>query len=159
MNKIPNHLNEKILADIHGKLKPKLSSLLAKVFFIHIMTAVVTLSLCPQFGFKLFKLPVNLMHSFMAFGMPVCNFLCGLFFTATSIIVASFILNRDELRVIRFQKSLLSATLLLSSIGFFSIMNPNLFLEFSFLWLLGAVVGIVLTLKISFSLRMQSSTL
>lgn len=155
MNKIPNQLSDKILTNVHEKLNPNLSGLIAKVFCIHLITAVVTLSVCPQFGFKLFKLPVNLMHSFMAFGLPICNFLCGVFFTATSILVASMILNRDELRVIKFQKTLLSATLLLSSIGFFSIMNPNLFLEFSFLWLFGAILGIILTLKLSFALRMQ----
>lgn len=156
MNKIPNQVSEKILADVHRKLNPSLSALIAKVFCIHLVTAIVTLSVCPQFGIKLFKLPVNLMHSFMVFGLPICNFLCGVFFTATSIMIAGFVLNRDELRVMKFQKTLLSAVLLLSSIGFFGIMNPNLFLEFSFMWLLGAILGIIFTLKISFSLRMQT---
>lgn len=149
MTKIPSSLNEKILSDVHKKLHPKLSHLMGKVFLVHVLTAVVTLAVCPQFGFKAFKLPINLMHSFMVFGLPICNFLCGLFFTATSMLVASIVLERDEMRALKHQKILAMATLLLSSIGFFSIMNPNLFIEFSLMWLLGAVIGIVFTLELS----------
>lgn len=143
------NIHEKILKTVHQELHPKLSHLIGKLFFIHFLTAVVTLSVCPQFGFKAFKLPINLMHSFMFFGLPICNFLCGLFFTTTSMLVASLVLKRDEVRALKYQKMLASGALLLSSIGFFSIMNPNLFIEFSLMWLAGAVLGIVSTLEIS----------
>jgi hypothetical protein len=149
MNKIPTSLNEKIKKQVYNNLHPKMSTLIAKVFAIHLATAILTLSVCPQFGLKLLKLPVNLMHSFMTLGLPACNFLCGIFFTATSMIMASLILRRDEVRALKFQKILAASTLILSSIGFFSIMNPNLFLEFSFLWLAGAILGVVLTLEVS----------
>ena len=156
MNQIPNTVNQKIKSMIHARLHPNKTQLIMKVFIIHLITALITLSLCPQFGFKLFKLPINLMYSFMVFGMPVCNFLCGLFFTATSMIVAAVALKRDEIRVLRYQKTLTTSILILSSIGFFSIMNPNLFLEFSLLWLVGAIVGIVLTLEVSSRILSQN---
>lgn len=149
MNTIPSSVNEKIRSTIHEKLHPKMSYLIGKIFAVHLLTAVATLSVCPQFGFKVFKLPVNLMHTFMVFGLPICNFLCGLFFTATSMVVAAVILNRDEIRALKFHRTLASAFLILSSIGFFGIMTPNLFLDFSLLWLLGAVLGVVLTLEMS----------
>jgi len=149
MNKIPSNINEKILSNIHGRLHPKLSHLILKLFSVHLATAVVTLSVCPQFGFKIFKLPVNLMNSFMVFGMPACYFLCGLFFTATSTVMAAIVLQRDEIRALKFHKALASAALILSSIGFFGIMNPNFFLEFSMLWLIGAITGVVMTLEVS----------
>ncbi len=147
MNKIPSSLTAKIKATVHDQVHPKLGYLIAKLFAIHIATAVITLSICPQFGIRAFKLSFNLMHSFMVFGLPICNFLCGLFFTATSIAIASVVLKRDEIRALKFQKSLASASLILSSVGFFSIMNPNLFLEISLLWLLGALFGVVVTLE------------
>ena len=147
--KISGAVNDKILSTVKNKLHPKISLLLVKLLLIHTSTALITLSLCPQFGFKLFKLPINLMYSFMILGMPVCNFLCGLFFTTTSMIVASIILERDELRALKFKKTLAAGSLLLASIGFFSIMNPQLFVEFSILWLIGAFSGIVLTLEVS----------
>lgn len=149
MNKIPNHINESILSHVHGKLSPKISHVILKLFSVHLLTAVVTLSVCPQFGFKLFKLPVNLMNSFMVFGMPACYFLCGLFFTATSTMVAAIVLKRDEVRFLKFHKTLSAAALILSSIGFFGVMNPNWFLEFSILWLIGAITGVVMTLEVS----------
>ena len=149
MNKIPNSVNEKILSEIKARLQPKLSHLIGKVFLVHILTAVITLSVCPQFGFKLFKLPINLMNSFMAFGMPFCNFMCGLFFTATSMLMVSLVLSRDDLRALKSHKTLAASALILSSIGLFGIMNPNLFLEFSILWLVGAILGAVLTLEVS----------
>lgn len=144
-----NTVDEKILKTVHDRLHPKTGLLIGKVFLTHMITAVLTLSVCPQFGFKMFKLPINLMHTFMVFGLPICNFLCGLFFTATSMAVASLVLNRDEVRALRYRKALAASVLLLGSIGFFGIMNPNLFIEFSLLWLLGAVMGIVGTLEIS----------
>lgn len=149
MNKIPNHISEKILSTVHEKLHPKLSHLILKLFAVHMATAVVTLSVCPQFGFKIFSLPVNLMNSFMMFGMPACYFLCGLFFTGTSILMASIVLKRDEIRALKFHKTLATLALLLSSIGFFAIMNPHMFLEFSMLWLIGAITGVVMTLEVS----------
>ncbi|MBC7539683.1 MAG: hypothetical protein H7281_12745 [Bacteriovorax sp.] len=149
MTNIPGPLNERITKAVYNKLHPKMSALVAKVFAIHMATAVVTLSMCPQFGFSTFKLHFNLMYSFMVFGMPVCNFLCGLFFTMTSTIMASIILKRDEVRALKFHKTLASSLLILTSIGFFGIMNPDFFLEFSFLWLLGAILGVVLTLEVS----------
>jgi hypothetical protein len=148
MNKIPNSVNEKILSEIKGRLQPKLSLLIGKVFLVHLLTALITLSVCPQFGFKLLKLPINLMYSFMFFGMPFCNFMCGLFFTATSMVVAVVVLGRDELRALRYHKMLVAATLILSSVGFFGVMNPGLFLECSLLWLMGAILGIIVTLEI-----------
>lgn len=147
MNNIPTSLTDKIKTTIHEQVRPKMNYLIAKLFAIHIATAVITLSVCPQFGIRAFKSSLNLMHTFMVFGLPVCNFLCGVFFTATSIGIASVILKRDEIRALKFNKTLTSASLILSSVGFFSIMNPNLFLEFSLLWLLGALFGIVVTLE------------
>ncbi|NOT78772.1 MAG: hypothetical protein HOP07_07175 [Bacteriovoracaceae bacterium] len=148
MNQTPSHLNHKILNSIHEKLHPKLSLLLGKVFLIHMLTAVITLSVCPQFGFKLFNFNINLMHSFMFFGLPICNLMCGLFFTATSGLAAAIILKRDEVRAIVYRKALIGSAVILSSIGFFAIMNPNIFLEFSFMWLIGAVAGIISTFEI-----------
>lgn len=149
MNKVPNHITEQIFETVHAKLHPKLSHLILKLFSIHLFTAVITLSVCPQFGFKIFKLPINLMYEFMVFGMPACYFLCGLFFTATSTAMAAIVLQRDEIRALKFHKTLAATAIILSSIGFFGIMNPNLFLEFSMLWLIGAITGVVMTLEVS----------
>lgn len=147
MNKIPNQLNEKILTEVKIRLNPDIKILLLKLFSIHVVTALVTLSICPQFGFAVFKSSFNLMDTFMKLGPHFCDFLCGAFFTTTSMISALIVLSRDELRVLRHKKLLANLTLILSSIGFLIMFNPELFVEFSFLWLLGSVGGIVLSLE------------
>jgi hypothetical protein len=156
MTKIPNELKQNIMDHVRGKLHPNLPHLMLKFFIIHIIAGIFTLALCPQFGFTTFKLPFNLMNTFMIFGMAVCNFLCGIFFTATSVILSAFVLERDELRALKHKKTLATLTLLLSSIGFFSIMNPNVFLELSLLWLLGAAMGVIFTLEIGGRLMVKA---
>ncbi len=147
--KIPSALNDQILGKIKNELQPNMLHLLLKVFLIHAVTAVFTLAVCPQFGFKTFNFDINLMHSFMFFGMPFCYLLCGVFFTASSILSAGLILKRDEFRALRYQKIASSLLLILSSVSFFIIMKPELFVEFSIMWLIGAAIGTATTLEIS----------
>jgi hypothetical protein len=149
MNQIPNQVNHKILAEIKSRLSPDTKILLLKLFAIHLVTALVTLSVCPQFGLAVFRTNFNLMDIFMKFGGPhFCDFACGLFFTTTSMVSAFVVLGRDEIRVLRYKKTLATLTMILSSFGFLLMLNPQLFVQFSFLWLLGSVGGVVLSLEI-----------
>lgn len=148
MNQIPNQLNEKILNEIKTRLNPDLKILFLKLFAIHLVTAVVTLSICPQFGLAIFRTNLNLMDIFMKISPQFCDLACGGFFTMTSMISALFILSRDELRVLRHKRILAILTITLSSIGFLIMLNPQMFLEFTFLWLVGCVLGVVLSLEL-----------
>ena len=149
MNKIPSKISENILSKVQSELMPDRRTLLLKVFVIHLLTAVCTLSICPQFGIKTFNIDYNLMHSFMFLGVSVCYMLCGAFFTTTSVLMMSLILKRDEIRALRYQKTLSTFMLILTSVSFFLIMKPELFMEFSIVWLIGAIVGTTTTLEIS----------
>lgn len=157
MNNINPDLNQKILNEVHNKLHPNKVSLLSKLFFIHFLTATITLSICPQFGFQVFKSDYNLMELFMYWGKPFCDFACGAFFTGTSMMSAHFILSHDEIRFLRFNKTLTIASLLLTSIGFFMIMSPNLFLELTLLWLIGTTLAIISSLEISFHILLKTN--
>jgi hypothetical protein len=148
MNKIPNQLNHKILTEIKSRVNPDLKVLFLKLFTVHLVTALLTLSICPQYGSAVFKTSFNLMDAFMKIGPSFCDFACGAFFTTTSIISALIILSRAELRVLRHKKILASLTIILSSLGFLLMLNPQLFMEFSFLWLLGSFGGVVLSLEL-----------
>jgi hypothetical protein len=149
MNQIPNQVNHKILDEIKSRLNPDMKILLLKLFTIHLVTALVTLSICPQFGLAVFRSKLDLMEIFMKFGGPqFCHFACGLFFTTTSMVSAFVVLGRDEIRVLRYKKTLATSTIILSSLGFLLMLNPQLFVQFSFLWLLGSVGGVVLSLEV-----------
>ncbi|MFA6238218.1 MAG: hypothetical protein WC635_12870 [Bacteriovorax sp.] len=148
MNQIPEQLNQKILNEIKTRLNPDLKILFLKLFFIHVSTAVVTLSICPQFGFALFRTNINLMDVFMKISPQFCDFACGAFFTAASIFSALVILSRDELRVLRSKQIYSTLMLALSSVGFLIMLNPQLFVQFTFLWLIGCIGGSWLSLDI-----------
>lgn len=152
-----NGIDEKILNNIKERLNPDLKVILLKIFIIHLLTAIVTLSICPQYGIQFFKTSFNLMPIFMKLGNHFCDFVCGTFFTATSFFTALFIISRDELRVLRFHKNLTIGLIILSSIGFFLIMAPPLFFEFSLLWILGAVIGSYLTVELGVKFQLSQS--
>lgn len=146
MNQIPNSVNEKILSEIKSRLNPDLKTLLLKVVFIHLITALVSLSVCPQFGFALFRTNLNLMDLFMKISPQFCDLACGAFFTMASVMSALVVLSRDELRMIRHRQMLATMILTLSSIGFLIMLNPQLFVQFTLLWILGCIGGAWLTL-------------
>jgi hypothetical protein len=141
-------IDQVILNDIRNKLHPKLSTLLLKIFSLHLIAAIISLSLCPQFGFRLFDLNFNLMNSFMIFGMSFCQLMCGAFFSLMSVTFILTGLNRDERRYIKYHQHILASVILLTSIGFFAIMKIDLFLEFSLFWILGGTLSIYLTMAI-----------
>lgn len=146
--KIPHHINEKILTEIKGRINPDSRMLFLKLFIIHLSTAVVTLSICPQFGFALVRTNLNLMHVFMKISPLFCDMACGAFFTACSMLSALVILSRDELRVLRHKLWLATALITLSSFGFLIMLNPQLFVEFTLLWFIGCVGGSWLSLDL-----------
>jgi hypothetical protein len=148
-NSAPN-LDQKILETVKGKIIPSTPSLILKIFILHLTAAIISLSLCPQFGIKLFNFDINLMSSFMIFGMTLCHFFCGAFFSTLSTIIIWLGLSQDERHFIKFHKSWILALILLSSIGFFAIMRIDLFLEFSLIWILGASLFSYLTLNTLF---------
>lgn len=155
-NSIPATVEAKILADIKKRLNPDLKIIFLKLFAIHLLTAIVTLSICPQLGFQTFDSPINLMYTFMKLGHHFCDFACGIFFTATSIFTAIILISRDELRVLRHHRILAVSSIVLVSLGFFLIMNPELFLKLSFLWIIGATLGASLTLEIGTKLQLEN---
>lgn len=148
MKKIPNQIQEGILNEIKSRLMPDLKLIFLKLFTIHLGTALLTLSICPQLGFSVFKSEFNLMDIFMKVGPHFCDFACGVFFTSTSILAALVILSRDELRVLRSKKILASLTIILPSLGFLLMLNPQLFVQFSLLWAIGSLSGAIVGLEV-----------
>lgn len=141
MNKVPEHINSKILNEIKSRLNPDLKILFLKLFIIHLVTALITLTICPQLGYRLAHTPVDLMVVFMKVAPTYCDAACGAFFTMSSIVSSLFILSRDELRVLRHKKTLATAMITLTSLGFLIMLSPALFLQISFLWLIGCIGG------------------
>jgi hypothetical protein len=140
---IPEKLNQQILNSIKEKLNPPFHLIFLKIFCIHLLVALITMSFCPQMGVSFFKSKYNIMSYFMYFGTFYCDIFCGIFFTSISMVVAILFLSSDEKNIIRNKRLVTSFCLILLSLGILIIFNSKLFLEFSFLWFLGAMLGAI----------------
>jgi hypothetical protein len=121
-------------------LEPSFPLVLGKLGFIHVATSILTLSVCPQFGFRLFGEGMGLMHVLMRLGEWGCAVACGFLFVGASVLLGALIMRRSEWRSIRSNGLLALTALTLPSLGFFKVMDGEFFLEFSIGWLIGALL-------------------
>lgn len=153
---ISNETNDKILNDIKSRLIPDLKNVLMKVLFIHIASALLTLTVCPQMGFSLIESKVNLMDLFMKVGPHFCDFACGTFFTSVSVGLIYIFLTNDEFRFLRFRPFILVSTMVLTSLGFLIMLNPHMFVQLTLLWLVGAMFGTLVPMEVCFRILSKS---
>lgn len=151
----PRRLTEAILAHVRADLNPPGLHVFSKLMAIHALTAIVTLSICPQFGFRLFGQGMGLMDVFMAFGPHGCMVACGAFFTGASLWIAALVLRTEEIRKIRRNRLLSLGALTLVSLGFFIMIDAEILLGLTITWLLGAFLGSWLTLELGWFLRLR----
>lgn len=151
----PEHLGRAILGDVRAELEPSYARVLAKLGIIHAVVSIGTLSVCPQFGFRLFGEGMGIMDAFMALGSFGCPVACGTFYLGTSFALAATVLRRPEWRAIRAHRMLTLTAIVLLSLGFFRIMDGEFFLEFSIAWLLGALAAGGIVLEGAWRLRFE----
>ena len=144
-----------ILEKVHTDLNPSPFKVFSKLLLIHSLTAVVTLSVCPQFGFRILGEGMGLMHIFMAFGQYGCVIACGSFFTGMSLLMGSLVLRVEEIRKIRQNRWLELVLLTLLSLGFFVMMDAELIFGLTVAWFLGAMLGSAATLELGWMLRLK----
>src|SRR5688572_3507647 len=97
----PNGIADSILARVQQELNPGVWAVFSRLSMIHFFSAILTLSVCPQFGFRVFGEGMGLMHVFMSLGDTGCAIACGGFFLGTSLLIAGFVLKGEEVRTIR----------------------------------------------------------
>jgi len=114
-------------------------SLFLKILFIHLVSAGVTLTFCPQFGIRVLGEGMGISHYFMQFGEEVCGLFCGGIFLSSSVILSVFFLSTGDWALLRSRKWIFVAALVLLSVGVFKIMNGEFFLSFTIAWILGAL--------------------
>ena len=150
---ISKKTDKKIIGAVRRSLFPDFKWLLSKVLFIHVFTSLLTLLVCPQMGFSLIKSKFNLMDLFMKVGPQFCDFACGAFFTSVSVSFIFLLLSRDEFRFLRYKPFIMISVMMLSSLGFLLMLNPDLFVQLTLLWVVGALAGILGAMEIGFRLQ------
>lgn len=150
-----------LFTEVHRDLNPAPGNVFLKLIAIHVVTSIATLSICPQFGFRLFGEGMGLMHYFMALGERGCLVACGTFYMGATLAVAGFILRGEELRTIRQNRALVLGALALLTFGVFVMADAafelQLALGFSFTvaWFVGTAIGGLGFLEASWRFRFQ----
>jgi hypothetical protein len=154
----PDHLSQRILRNVQIDLNPSVWRVFARLALIHFCVGLMTLSICPQFGFKLLGNDVGLMGVFMHFGPYGCGIGCGSFFLGTSILIASFLLRIEELRQFKKNSFLVVGALVLLSMGFFIMLDaPKILFGFAIAWLLGSFLMGISLVEIVCAVRLKLS--
>lgn len=140
-------LDATVLDTLKKEIFPSLSSVAVKLGLIHLVSSVLTLMACPQFGLRLFFEGHGLMHYFMKAGSVACFGFCGAFYLGTTFWIAKLFLGEFEWAVLKKNSVLSLGALSLLSLGVFAMINGHeLTFEVGFVWLLGAIVSATIPL-------------
>jgi hypothetical protein len=151
----PSHVSREIFLKVHDDLNPSPWIVFSKVALLHALMGSVTLLFCPQFGISLFG-GMGLMGIFMRYGEQGCMLGCGAVFLGGSALAASLLLKTEEVRVLRKTEILQIAVLGLLSLGVFICMGVGVVFEMLLFWLLGSILGGILTFEIGWRIRMRN---
>ncbi len=152
----PASLEEEIFSMVHRDLNPNPWLIFSKLSFVHFFVGLFTLSLCPQFGLRIFGEGLGLMKYFLAFGTYGCTALCGAFFVGTSLFVSGLALRPEEIRVLKSHRWLQISSLSLLSLGAFLMADREILLTFAVAWIVGSVIGGVAMLELGRVLRFST---
>lgn len=145
-----------LFENLRTRLFPNPWKVFGKVAGLHALVGFLSLGICNQFGLNPFQTSVSLSDIFMrAAGHHFCMFACGIFFVATTYLLANLVLTLEELETIRRHEWLQTGILSLVSIAGFHFLGAELVGVFVLLWLVGALVGGWASIEGSYRLRQQ----
>lgn len=145
-----------LFSKIKSRLFPNPWKVFGKVAGIHAIVGSFSLAICNQFGLNPFNTPYSLSDLFMKTGgHSFCMVLCGVIFVSLTYILANLFLTLEELESIRRHEWLQLGVLSLASIVAFYFLGAELVGTFVGLWLVGAIIGGILSIEGSYRFRRQ----
>lgn len=151
---VPQGLRSKISL----RLFPNPWAVFSKIAAVHCIVGFLSLSVCHQFDLNPFNTSYSLMDFWMkTAGHSWCMIFCGVFFVATTYLMANFFLSLEELESVRRHKWMQLGTLSLASLAVFYFFGAELIGVFVGLWILGVLFGGILSIEGSFRFRRQLS--
>jgi hypothetical protein len=149
----PAELSEKIFAMVRRDLNPSAPLVFTKLLGIHAVISFFTLSLCPQFGIRLFGSGSGLMQYFMGLGDSGCMAACGVIFLGSTSFFSALILSQPESKRLLSEWPIHALLLMGFSLAFFASVDAYLTLAAVLWWIGGGLVGAYLLLWGGISLR------
>ena len=135
----PAHINERVGSLIHHLLNPSPLLVFGKFVVIAALSSSVSLFFCPQFGYG--TSGPGLMMFLMNISPLLCHFGCGVLFVGVGVLVSTFVLRQEELRVLKETKFLQVSALSASMLGMFLCFGSQGFFTMELMWLVGGMVG------------------
>jgi hypothetical protein len=125
-----------------------------KVTALHAVIGFFSLAVCNQFGLNPFQTDQTLTNWFMKVaGHNLCMLLCGLFFMASTYLLANLFLSLEELESIKRYEWLQTGIIGLISLAAFYFFGAELVGTFVGLWIVGAIIGGYLSIEGSYRFR------
>lgn len=146
-------VDESILHMVAKDLSPARWKVYCKLTLVEIASGLTTLMICPQFGLGLGS-HNELLHTLHSATSPaVFYLLCGLFFVILGGTLGGMVLNQEEIRTVARRKFFyFSVFSIVAYIALVSL-GSEVFVVGSLAWILGALLGNVLSFEIGVSLR------
>lgn len=150
----PKGLSENVFKKVESDLNPSAWGVFSKLTLIHFFSALLTLSVCPQFGFRVFGSGHGLMGTFMNFGPHGCVVACGSLFLGSSFLIAGLALQLEEIKVLRKYRWIQIATLVSLSLGAFIMIGAEqILISFAAAWVVGTFLGALSALELGWLVK------
>lgn len=144
---------------VSSKLNPSWGRLLKKLAIVHVVTSLITLSLCNQMGVRLFFDGPGMMDLFMVFGFWACMGLCGAFYIGASFLDLAFVVDLDERNKFQKQIPLVVSLVAVASLGGLLAGGASVSLGVALVWLLGAELAGIMGFKLASRWRFRTNML
>lgn len=148
----PKNLSSTILNKVNKDLNPSAWLMFTKLAGIQLITGIITLLFCPQFGLSFSQGP-GLMSLLMSFGETVCMAGCGAVFLVESTLAATLFLRPEEIKVMRKTKYLQVPILAMFSLGTLICFGANVIATLGLAWLTGGVLAGLASLELGWVVR------
>ncbi|PIK13633.1 hypothetical protein [Halobacteriovorax sp. JY17] len=149
----PRQISHSILNRVERDLNPNKQIVFLKLLSLQLFVGLLTMLFCPQFTLSLTN-NHKLFHYFHhTFGEHICMMICGSIFLGTGAIVAAYLLDIEEVRVIRNTRGLYYLAISGLSLGIFLLFGAKLYLDLTLIWVIGASLAGSLVLAFSDFLR------
>ena len=150
---VPSHLDESILSTVKKDLNPSPSLVLSKMGIIQAVTAVISLTFCPQFSYSLTNNHEVFHYFHHQFGAEICMIICGTIFLLPGTLLAGILLKRTELQLIRKTWYLEFFAFTAMALFAFFLLGVEFYVKSVFYWLLGAIGTSIILLEAQYLLR------
>lgn len=148
------HVPPSAFTQIKNRLFPNPWIVFSKVTAIHAVVGFLSLAICNQFGLNPFNTKQSLTDWFMKIaGHNFCMLLCGVFFMATTYILANLFLSLEELESIKRYEWMQTGIIGTASLAAFYFFGAELVGTFVFLWIVGVLIGGFLSIESSYRVR------